>query len=160
MHHLPLKKLNVERTVALTTIRMLLAATMQQGLFYTPDGCQDGVFAWGVEGGHLYGCEWHYPWITGQLDSLMDLMKATWPDICFPVGVLEPLSSVVLYLKGTIQIFLKSIRDEQIDALVEYTDIDWTADKYNRKSMSGYLFIVYGNVISGQAKCYSWPRGQ
>ncbi|KXJ81693.1 hypothetical protein RP20_CCG018328 [Aedes albopictus] len=91
-------------------------------------------------------------------------MMATRPDICFSVGYLgryqqhpdsshwTALKRVVRYLKGTMQTSLKFIRDEKTDPLVGFADADWATDQQDRKSVSGYVFQVFGNVISWSSK--------
>ncbi|XP_055615246.1 uncharacterized protein LOC129761546 [Toxorhynchites rutilus septentrionalis] len=98
------------------------------------------------------------------LGSLMYVMMSTRPDIRFPVGYLgrfqqEPeqlhwtaLKRVVRYMKGTKDMFLEFSRGKDVEPLVGFTDSDWATDTVDRKSVSGFLFQVYGNTVSWSSK--------
>ncbi|XP_062557278.1 uncharacterized protein LOC134222150 [Armigeres subalbatus] len=90
------------------------------------------------------------------LGSLMYIMLSVRPEICYPVGYLgrfqqqpttehwQALKRIVRYLQGTIKIQLNFKRDPTSKLLVGYIDADWTSDTEDRKSVSGYLFKVFG----------------
>lgn len=98
------------------------------------------------------------------LGSLMYIMMSTRPDVCFPVGFLgrfqqQPeqqhwtaLKRVVRYMKGTKNICLEYSRNKEAEPLVGFADADWATDTMDRKSVSGFLFQVYGNTISWSSK--------
>lgn len=98
------------------------------------------------------------------LGSLMYTMMSTRPDICFSVGYLgrfqqQPnqqhwmaLKRVVRYLKGTQHIVMKFKRYDHAKPLIGFADADWAGDREDRKSVSGYIFQVYGNTISWSSK--------
>ncbi|XP_055622530.1 uncharacterized protein LOC129766098 [Toxorhynchites rutilus septentrionalis] len=98
------------------------------------------------------------------LGSLMYVMTSTRPDICFPVGYLgqfqqEPeqlhwtaQKRVVRYMKGTKDMFLEFSRGKDVEPLVGFIDSDWATDTVDRKSVSRFLFQVYGNTVSWSSK--------
>lgn len=98
------------------------------------------------------------------LGSLMYVMMSTRPDICYSVGYLgrfqqQPgqqhwtaLKRVVRYLKGTKQMGLDFNRSEGANCLIGFADADWATDTEDRKSVSGFLFQVYGNTVSWSSK--------
>lgn len=83
------------------------------------------------------------------------------PDICASVSILarrvsDPtqqdwteLKRVFKYLKGTadMKLMLSSV-EEKCDIFFGYADADWAENRKERKSNSGYVFKVYGGVIS------------
>ncbi|XP_062557763.1 uncharacterized protein LOC134222614 [Armigeres subalbatus] len=82
------------------------------------------------------------------------------PDICYAVGYLgrfqnqpgethwQALKRVVRYMKGTKNLKLQYKQHKDAEALVGYADADWASDTEDRKSISGYIFKVYGNTVS------------
>ncbi|XP_065084611.1 uncharacterized protein LOC135706866 [Ochlerotatus camptorhynchus] len=98
------------------------------------------------------------------LGTIMYVMLCTRPDLCFPFGFLgryqqnptvnhwQCLKRIVRYLKGTKTKHLKFVRDESAEVLVGYADADWASDAEDRKSVSGYLFTVFGNPVSWSSK--------
>lgn len=56
---------------------------------------------------------------------------------------------VLRYLKNTANFKLSlSVEKYQGNVVKAYADADWAADQENRKSNSGYVFLVYGGVVS------------
>lgn len=47
---------------------------------------------------------------------------------------------------------MKFVRNESADPLVGYADADWASDAEDRKSVSGYVFTVFGNAVSWSSK--------
>lgn len=98
------------------------------------------------------------------LGSLMYVMVSRRPDICYPVGYLgrfqaQPgqqhwvaLKRVVRYLKGTLKHCLSFIRDDQAKLLVGFADSDWATDTEDQKSVSGFVFQVFGSTVSWSSK--------
>lgn len=98
------------------------------------------------------------------LGSLMYLMLCVRPDICYAVGYLgrfqqkpqdvhwQMLKRIVRYLKGTKALVLKFKPRNNEVPLTGYADADWASDKTDRKSVSGYVFEVYGSVVSWSSK--------
>lgn len=101
-----------------------------------------------------------YPSIVG---SLIHLSNCTRPDIAFAVNSLarhirSPLSShwhaaiiVLKYLAGTADYALVFSRNSAAD-LQGYTDSDYAANKENRRSVTGYLFLLHGAAIAWQSR--------
>lgn len=98
------------------------------------------------------------------LGSLMYVMMSTRPDICYQVGYLGrfqqhpgqqhwiALKRVVRYLQGSKHLTLELKSNEHAKPLVGFADADWAADIADRKSVSGYLFQVFGNTVSWSSK--------
>lgn len=93
-----------------------------------------------------------------MVGCLMYLMLGSRPDICFTVNYFSRfqdkatdetwnhLKRVLRYLKGTKDIGLKFRRGENTDLLC-YVDADWGGDQNDRKSVTGFLFKVFGNSV-------------
>lgn len=98
------------------------------------------------------------------LGTIMYIMLCTRPDLCFPVSYLgrfqqKPSSShwkclkrVVRYLKGRKSRHLEFKRNNDAEILIGYADADWASDTLDRKSVSGYVFEVFGNLVSWSSK--------
>ncbi|XP_055522370.1 uncharacterized protein LOC129716562 [Wyeomyia smithii] len=94
----------------------------------------------------------------------MYIMLCTRPDVCFPVGFLgrfqqnpsrahwQSLKRLVRYLKGTKTKCLEYKKYAEAEPLVGYADADWASDTVDRKSVSGYAFKVFGNLVSWSSK--------
>ncbi|KAD4385217.1 hypothetical protein E3N88_25385 [Mikania micrantha] len=90
-------------------------------------------------------------------------LSHTRPDIAYEVGVvsqfmhqpqvshMEGVSRIIRYLKGTVGhgVIFKSNGHLGIQS---YTDADWAGDKENRRSTSGYLTLVGGNLVTWRSK--------
>ena len=91
--------------------------------------------------------------------SLMYLATRTRPDIAYAVGMCarfsaEPLNQhwtavkrILRYLKGTVNFGLQYKQTAEHE-LVGYSDADWAGDLNDRKSTSGYVFILSGAAVS------------
>ena len=96
--------------------------------------------------------------LVKAIRNLMYVMLCTRPDICFAVGMVsryqsnpEPAHWVVVkrifrYLRGTTDFALCFHRGDL--RLKGYSDVDWTGDRDERKSTSGYAFILGSGVVS------------
>lgn len=105
------------------------------------------------------GCRTSQPY-RELLGSLMYQMLCVRPDLCYPVSYLgrfqqsptdnhwQALKRVVRYLKGTATLGLHYKRNEDSRPLVGYVDADWASDAEDRKSVTGFLFKVYGSTVS------------
>lgn len=51
------------------------------------------------------------------------------------------------YLYSTKDLKLKFKRNENTDILDSFVDADWAGDSVDRKSTSGYIVRLFGNVI-------------
>ena len=91
--------------------------------------------------------------------SLMHAQVCTRPDIAFAVGLLERFLSnprhdhwvatkkVLRYLKGTKDYMQTYKRVENLE-LVGYTNSDYADFEADRKSTSGYIFMLAGSAVS------------
>ena len=99
---------------------------------------------------------------ASAVGSLMYAMMCTRPDICYAVGLVSRYQSnpgrnhwkavkrILRYLKGTANY---SICYQGRDLrLVGYTDADWGGDLDERKSTSGYAFLLNNGAISWSSK--------
>lgn len=91
--------------------------------------------------------------------SLMYLMLATRPDICFPLNYLSQfqncyseehwihLKRILKYLKCTLNLQL-TFSNSDNGLLKGYADADWANDVSDRKSVTGYIFKLFDNTVS------------
>jgi transposase InsO family protein len=96
------------------------------------------------------------------IGSLMYAMLCTRPDICFAVGMVSRYQSnpgpahwravkrILRYLRGTSDHALCYHGGDL--RLTGYSDADWASDKDERKSTSGYAFILGGGAVSWCSK--------
>ena len=97
------------------------------------------------------------------IGGLMYLVVSTRPDIAFAVNNLARFSSnpqkehwtalkrILRYLKGTTNIGILYKQDGS-DKCIGYSDADWAGDTSDRKSTSGYIFMLSGGPISWSSK--------
>jgi hypothetical protein len=95
--------------------------------------------------------------------SLLYLAMATRPDITFAVSNVAKFFShpttqhwtavkrIMRYLRGTADYGLAFTPDASGDC-VGYSDADWGGDLDDRKSTSGYLFLISGGAVSWRSK--------
>ena len=95
--------------------------------------------------------------------ALMHLMTATRPDIAFAVGYVSRfmenpqaehwmvVKRIFRYLQGTKSYGLCFKSGDDVDFL-GYSDADWAGDLADRKSTSGYVFILMGAPVSWGSK--------
>ena len=95
--------------------------------------------------------------------SLMYLAVSTRPDIAFAVNNLARFNSnpqkehwtalkrVLRYLKGTLNHGIL-YKQDGLDKCVGYSDADWAGDISDRKSTSGYIFMLSGGAISWSSR--------
>lgn len=91
--------------------------------------------------------------------SLMYIMLATRPDLCFPISYLSRfqdkwdethwniLKYLLRYLKGSKDVSLIYNRKQTVKELLGFVDADHARDRVDRKSTTGFLFEVYGNSV-------------
>ena len=97
------------------------------------------------------------------MGSLMFSMVETRPNIAFPTSVAsrfaknpgyqhtEAMKTILRYLKGSNKRGI--IYSGQSKLLVEgYSNSDWAGDKKNRKSTSGFIFMLNGDPVSWCSK--------
>jgi Reverse transcriptase (RNA-dependent DNA polymerase)/gag-polypeptide of LTR copia-type/Integrase core domain/GAG-pre-integrase domain len=100
------------------------------------------------------------------IGGIMFAMLCTRPDIAFAVTTLSQFASnpmpahaqalkrVLRYLKGTINHSITYIGTGSVDSqppLIGYSDADW-AQSHDRRSVTGYAFLLCGGAISWQSK--------
>ncbi|XP_049372642.1 secreted RxLR effector protein 161-like [Solanum verrucosum] len=99
---------------------------------------------------------------SSVVGSLMYAMRCTRLDICYVVSLVSRYQSnpgrdhwkavkrIFCYLKGTAD---HTLCYSGSDLFIRgYTDIDWVGDRNDRKSTSGYAFLLNGGVISCKSK--------
>uniref|UniRef100_A0AAV1TK37 Reverse transcriptase Ty1/copia-type domain-containing protein n=1 Tax=Peronospora matthiolae TaxID=2874970 RepID=A0AAV1TK37_9STRA len=98
--------------------------------------------------------------------ALMHLMTATRPDIAFAVSYVSrfmenpqvehwmAVKRILRYLQGTKSHGICFKPDDKID-FCGYSDADWAGDHADRKSTSGYAFILMGAPVSWGSKMQS-----
>jgi transposase InsO family protein len=99
---------------------------------------------------------------ASAVGSLMYAMMCTRPDICYAVGMVSRYQSdpgqahwkavkrILRYLKGTAGYSLCYQGGDM--QLRGYTDADWGGDLDERKSTSGYVFLLNNGAISWSSK--------
>lgn len=97
------------------------------------------------------------------LGSLMYLMLGSRPDLSFSINKLSrfqetPTDEHWSYLKGILR-YIKGTSDYELvysqsndDVLCTYADSDWANDNLDRKSTTGFLIKVFGNVVIWASK--------
>lgn len=97
------------------------------------------------------------------LGSLMYLMLGTRPDLSFAVNKMSRyqenatdqhwsyLKSILRYVRGTTDYKLIYSRDDD-NPISAFADSDWANDREDRKSTTGYLIKVFGNVVVWSSK--------
>lgn len=71
---------------------------------------------------------------------------------CYTDSHFQQAKRILRYVKSTINMKLVYNRNENADPLVGYADADWASDKNDRKSISGFVFKVFGNTVSWSSK--------
>ena len=96
------------------------------------------------------------------IGGLMYLAVLTRPDIAYSVSFLSQYNNcyneshwkcvkrILKYLKGTKNYCLKYIKSG--DVLTGYVDADWANDKCDRKSYTGFVFVLSGTAISWESR--------
>uniref|UniRef100_A0A2N9GLJ0 Integrase catalytic domain-containing protein n=1 Tax=Fagus sylvatica TaxID=28930 RepID=A0A2N9GLJ0_FAGSY len=99
---------------------------------------------------------------ASAIGNLMYVMLCTRPDICFAVSMVSRYQSnpgpahwrgvkrILRYLRGTIDHTLCYHGGDL--RLIGYSDADWASDKDERKSTSGYAFILGSGAVSWCSK--------
>ena len=93
--------------------------------------------------------------------SLLYLSTKTQPDIAFAVGNVARFSSkptkfhwtavkrIMRYLSGTLD---HGLLYQNGDSITGYSDADWAGDQNDRKSTSGFVFMMSGAAVSWNSK--------
>lgn len=96
------------------------------------------------------------------IGSLLYIAVNTRPDIAASIAILSQKTSnpsqedwnelkrVVKYLKGTAEMFLKLNNDISLEekSLIGFADANWAESRIDRKSNSGYVFMLNGGCVS------------
>jgi hypothetical protein len=97
------------------------------------------------------------------IGTLMYLSQCTQPDISFAVNKLsrynanpglkhwQAVKHVLRYLRGTSNYKLEFNKNEKAE-IICYTDADWAGEADDRKSTSGFVFVLKGGAISWCSK--------
>jgi hypothetical protein len=98
------------------------------------------------------------------MGSLMYAMLCTRPDLAYPISVMSHqhmanpslehwivVKHIFRYLQGTLQ-FKLCFRGLALQGLVGYCDADWAGDLEDRKSTTGFIFMMGGGAISWSSK--------
>lgn len=92
------------------------------------------------------------------IGCIMYAAQISRPDICFAASALSryninhgrahwiAVKRVLRYLKGTIELRLTFRANEE--QLIGYCDADWASDLDQRRSTTGYVFMVQGGAVS------------
>ena len=98
------------------------------------------------------------------LGSLMYLMLGNRPDIAYAIGILsqhaatpgkahwDALMRVYCYLRGTTNLKLTYCGSSKAEELLGYVDADFAGDTVDRRSTTGYAFILSGAAVSWASK--------
>ena len=96
--------------------------------------------------------------------SLLYLSGWTRPDIAFAVSSVARFCSsptkahwsavkrILRYLKGTTGYGLLYSENQDDESLIGYSDADWAGDANDRKSTSGYFFMISGAPVSWRSR--------
>jgi hypothetical protein len=100
-----------------------------------------------------------------QMGSVMFPMVYSRPDIAFAIGKLaqfmdEPnashargMKTLLRYLRETMDLSIRyGPHKESNNQVIGYSDADYANDKYDRKSVSGMIFMLGGGPISWRSK--------
>ncbi|XP_073152137.1 secreted RxLR effector protein 161-like [Henckelia pumila] len=98
---------------------------------------------------------------SNAVGSIMYMIVSTRPDISYALGLVSRFMSkpsrehwqavrwLLRYLKGTTKLKLKySKSNTNMCEVIGYCDSDYASDLDKRRSISGYVFTVGGNVVS------------
>ena len=95
--------------------------------------------------------------------TLLYLSTRTRPDIAYAVGSVARYSAnpssqhwsavkrIMRYLRGSAEFGVMYVQGEQSE-LMGYSDSDWAGDLDDRKSTSGYVFLLSGAAVSWRSK--------
>lgn len=98
------------------------------------------------------------------IGCLMYAATTTRPDLCATINYFSQfqaaatdehwnhLKRVLRYVKGSLDLKLIYGKKGNEDVLTGFADADWGSDIIDRKSISGYVFKVFGNTISWSTK--------
>ncbi|XP_057797428.1 secreted RxLR effector protein 161-like [Salvia miltiorrhiza] len=99
---------------------------------------------------------------SSAVGSIMYMMICTRPDLAYAISILsrfmadpgrahwEALKQVLRYIKGTADcgVMFKRIDKYEGNPLLGFVDADFAANIDSRRSQTGYIFTLYGAVVS------------
>lgn len=100
----------------------------------------------------------------GIVGCLGYLSQCTRPELAYPCSILGQFlerpgithwmaaKHVLRYLSGTRDFGLTYSRPSTIPQILGYSDSDWAACRFSRRSICGYVFIACGGAVSWRAK--------
>lgn len=71
---------------------------------------------------------------------------------CFTEEHYTYAKRILRYIKSTGDLKMIYSRNYNAEVMIGYTDSDWANDRLDRKSISGYVFKVFGNTVSWSSK--------
>ncbi|XP_062081230.1 secreted RxLR effector protein 161-like [Humulus lupulus] len=101
----------------------------------------------------------HAPYYNAVV-TIMYLMVCTRPDLAYAINVLsrymadpgrqhwEAMKWVFKYLLGIIEVGPRFSKRTDNTMIKGYSDVDYTGDRDTKKSISVYVFLIWGNCIS------------
>lgn len=100
----------------------------------------------------------------GIVGCLGYLSQCTRPELAYPCSILGQFlerpgithwmaaKHVLRYLAGTPDLGLTYTRPSTIPTIVGFSDSDWAACRFSRRSICGFVFVICGGAISWRAK--------
>ncbi|CAA7023986.1 unnamed protein product [Microthlaspi erraticum] len=104
---------------------------------------------------------------ASAVGSLMYAMIGSRPDLAYAVGVISRFMSnpgrghwtavkwVLRYLRGCIKSKSNIYQEEKVSVLMGFCDSDYATDIDRRRSVTGYIFQVWGNTVSWRSNLQS-----
>ena len=101
---------------------------------------------------------------SSLIGTLLYLSVCTRPDIAFAVGYLtrhlqqptveawEAAKGIVRYLAGTVDLGITYTRSSHPQTIVGFSDSDFAGDENNRRSTSGFCFMLNGGAIAWSSR--------
>ncbi|XP_066595468.1 uncharacterized protein [Prorops nasuta] len=98
------------------------------------------------------------------IGALLYISSSTRPDISFSVNYLSRYQNsysethwkyalrILKYLHATKDLKLRYKRNEKCDIINCYVDADWGGDNSDRRSTSGYVIKMYGNIVDWKSR--------
>lgn len=62
------------------------------------------------------------------------------------------LKRILRYIRGTLDLGLKFEANDSAPIIEAYSDADWGNNAINRRSITGFVFKVYGSTVSWSSK--------
>lgn len=100
----------------------------------------------------------------GIVGCLGYLSQCTRPELSYPCSILGQFlerpgithwlaaKHILLYLSGSINLGLTYRRLGDVPQIIGYSDSDWAACRFSRRSICRYVFVICGGAVSWRAK--------